>query len=144
MKDDSVPDKYHISRYCGGSHIENGGISGTAFRLRERNGKQEKYLSVNWLECLKKESRKAEIQEIQIILNRKLQRVGSKAKIAVLNVGELREYVSNNSEDGRDLHVLHKPEPDDPLHSGIHNLRPDDDLIADLIAQIVQETHPAK
>ena len=36
------------------------------------------------------------------------------------------------------------PEPVDPSHAGIFGLRPDDTLIAELIAQVVQETYPAK
>lgn len=147
MKGEPLPDKDHVARYCGGARVkEDGSISGEAFRLKEKTGQPEKFLSVNWLEYLNKGTREEEINEIRDILSKKLPKgIGAKARIAVLNVGYLRGYVLTNSEDGRDLKVLHEPEePDDPSHSGIHNLRMDDCLIADLIAQIIQEKYPAK
>jgi hypothetical protein len=39
---------------------------------------------------------------------------------------------------------LHEPEPDDPAHSGIHDIAQDEILIADLIAEKVEETYPVK
>ncbi|MCI0659894.1 MAG: hypothetical protein L0220_02355, partial [Acidobacteria bacterium] len=106
MTGDEVPDSDHISRYCGGSHVKSDGrtISGTAFRLRKE--RKEEYLSVNWLEFLDKENRPEEIQEIQKILAAKFKTVGSKAKIAVLNVGKMRGDVQTNSDDHRILRVL--------------------------------------
>jgi hypothetical protein len=143
MTGNEVPDSDHISRYSGGSHVKSDGtLSGAAFRLRkERN---EEYLSVNWLEFLEKENRLEEIKEIQKILAAKFRTVGSKAKIAVLNVGKMRGDVQTNSDGHRILRVLHQPETNDPSHSGIYDLRLDDDLVADLIAQSIKETHPAK
>ena len=88
MKRDQVPGLDHISRYCAGSQVKpDGNVSGTAFRIRERFGQPEQYLSVNWLEFLNKGNREAEIDEIRRILGTKLN-VRSHAKIAVLNVGE--------------------------------------------------------
>lgn len=140
MKDDPVPDLHHIARYCGGSTIrENGSISGVAFRLRQT----EEFLSVNWLEFLSQPTRDAEIREIRKVLGSKLQ-LGAKARIAALNTGELRRYVGVNSPDGRELRVLHEPEPGDPSYSGIFNLLPEHDLIADLLAGVIQATYPAK
>lgn len=140
MKGDPVPNPHHIARYCGGTQInEDGSISGAAFRLRAG----EEFLSVNWLEFLYRTTRD-EIGEIRRVLGAKL-RLGATAKIAVLGVGQLRRYVHSESPDKRDLRVLHEPElPGDPSHSGVFNVFPDDDLIADLIAEIVQETHPVK
>ena len=144
MKGDPVPDSDHISRYCGGAQIDNGKITGKAFRLRKRTGSEEKYLSVNWLEFLKKADRDAEIEEIRKVFSRKDFQLGTQAKFAVLNVGSTRTHVRTRSPDSRDLRILHEPEVDDPSHSGIHNLRLEDELIAELIAQTVKETHPAK
>jgi hypothetical protein len=42
------------------------------------------------------------------------------------------------------LDILHKPEPLDPSHAGIFGLRPDDTLIAELIAEVVQDVYPAQ
>lgn len=147
MEGDIVPDSDHISRYCSGSKLkEDGTPSGVAFRLRMTKGQLEEYLSVNWLEFLDKNDREEEIREIRKVLATKFQ-VGSTAKIAVLDVGETREYVFRNSEDARNLLVKHVPEdegPLDPSHSGIYNLKQEDVLIADMIAQLCKETHSAK
>ena len=70
--------------------------------------------------------------------------LGAKAKIAVLNVGEIINYVHTQSPDARNLKVLCEPEEDDPSHSGIHGFRYDDHLIAELIAETVQEIYPAR
>lgn len=141
MKGDPVPDPHHIARYCGGSAIrEDGSISGVAFRLRQT----EEFLSVNWLEFLSQPTRDAEIRALRKVLDSKLQ-LGAKARIAALNTGELRSYVRVNSPDRRELRVLHQQEePGDPSYSGIFNLLPEHDLIADLLAEVIQATYPAK
>ena len=140
MKGDLVPNKDHISRLCGGSKVlPDGSISGEAFRIRNN----ETFLSVNWLEYLDMKNKNDEIAELRNILNKK-RHIGAQAKIAILNVGEVRNHVSTSSPDQRNLQILHEPENGDPSHSGIHNLRLDDNLIADLIAQVIQETHSAK
>lgn len=71
-------------------------------------------------------------------------KLGARAKLAIQQVGEIREHVRRESPDGRDLAVLHQPIDNDISHCGIFNLEPDGDLIADLIADVVQQTHPAK
>ena len=143
MKGEPVPDADHISRLCGGSQVKSDGtISGSAFLLRKRVP-IESSLSVNWLEFLKKHDRNVEVNEIRKVLSKKLT-LGSNARIAVLNVGEMRNHVQQNSEDKRVLRALHEPSDNDPSHSGIYDLKLDDDLIADLIAQTIKESHPAK
>ncbi len=76
-------------------------------------------------------------------------RVGARAKIAVLNVGQVYEKVLIESPDGRKLEILHDPildklEIKDPSHSGIYNLKQDDELIAELILETIRETNPAR
>lgn len=145
MKGDSIPIQNHISRCCFASKCtEDGKVTGAAFQLRET----EKYLSVNWLEYLKLPNRHDEIQEIRRVLNSKLT-LTANAKIAVLNVGDILSYVRDNTPDNRNLNVMHEPIEDeqevyDPSHSGIYGFRFDDHMIADLIADVVQEIHPAR
>jgi hypothetical protein len=140
MKGDPLPEKDHVSRYCSAVHCtENGRITGTAFQLRQKDG----YLSVNWLEFLQLYNRKNEIREIRKVLGSKLA-LGAKALIAVLNVGEIIEYVRSNSPDARKLIVLHEPEENDLSHSGVYGYDYGDILIAELIAEMVQELYPAK
>lgn len=143
MKGDNVPDKDHISRYCKSSFVEDGQIQATAFMLRN----DEEYLSVNWLEFLKCTNRGHEITEIRNIYSAKL-KVGAHAKIAVLNVGEVREKVKTESLDMRNLDIKHEPIDVPPIidhsHSAIYNLKQDDELIAELMLEVVDEDYSAR
>lgn len=139
MKGDVIPDPDHVARYCGASTVDEGKIQATAFMVRERDA----YLSVNWLEALGRHERAAQVRDLRALYGKKL-KVGAKARIAILNVGAVRSKVETESPDGRQLRVLHEPEPDDPSHSGVYGIPHDDDLAAELIAQVVLEDHPAR
>jgi len=140
MKGDTIPDQHHVARFCDNKHIDGGFIQATAFMLRSG----EESLSVNWLEFLNCSCRESEIDELRKTYSRKL-KLGMKAKIAVLTVGEVREKMLRESTDRRNLKVLHDPETNDPSHSGIYNLRHDDEIIiAELILETVQETYTAR
>jgi hypothetical protein len=143
MKDDPVPPTDHISRYCKGTAVlPDGRVSATAFYL----GVGHEYLSVNWLEFLELDGRQAEIAEVRKVLATKLN-LRSSARIAVLNVGEVREYVRNESADALVIRILHRPdeppEKPDPSHSGIFDTDLDEPIITELIAEKVVETYPA-
>ncbi len=139
IKRNKIPDKDHISRYCKPSSTDNGEIQATAFLIREKDDS----LSVNWLEFLKCKSRKKEIEEIRKIYSKKLH-VSVNAKLAVLNIGKMKKYVATESLDRRNLQIRHTPSTNDPSHSGIFNVKPDQELIAELILETVQETYPAR
>lgn len=139
MQGDRIPDSDNIARLCMPKTVEDGVIQASAFILR----KDEPGLSVNWLEYLKCPDRATEIVEIQRVYARKLT-VGRSAQIAILNVGEIRELVYRETEDNREIEVLHTPENNDPSHSEIMNLSPDNEFIAELIREIILETHPAR
>src|SRR5262245_3094289 len=104
MRGDDVPDRDHVSRLCGGSHIDDGVIRAGAFIL----GGGHTYLSVNWLEHLGLNDRAAEIAEVRRVLATK-RKVGATARLAVAPVGEMRALVRNESDDARELQVLHEP-----------------------------------
>lgn len=140
MEGDKIPEKDNIARFCAPKTAPDGEIQAPAFMLRAG----EENLSVNWLEYLNCSNRDSEIVEIQKVYSAKL-KVGAKAKIVVLNVGEVCEKVKTESPDKRNLDVLHNPEDEvDPSHSGIYNMRPDHELIAELIRQTIRETYPAR
>ena len=139
MKGDKIPDSDHVIRFCRPMQVSDGQIQAVAFMLRSG----EKSLSVNWLEFLNCSNRDSEITEIRNIYSTKLD-VGARAKLAVLNVGEVREQVLTESPDRRHIEVLHDPMDDDPSHSGIYNLEPDGELIAELILETVRETYHAR
>jgi hypothetical protein len=140
MKGQAIPHSDHVGRYCKASTVENGEISAAAFMMRET----EQYLSVNWLEVLNRSDRTIQIRDLRALYATKL-RVGTTARIAVLNVGDLRTKVERESPDSRLLRVLHEPEePNDPSHAGIYEIPHDDEIIAELIAQVVLEKYPAR
>lgn len=139
MKGEKIPDQNHIARFCRPWQVHEEQIQATAFMLREG----EEYLSVNWLEFLNCSNRENEITKLRTIYSETFT-VGARAKIAVLNVGEVRKKVLTESPDGRNLEVLHDPAMNDPSHSGIYNLKQDDELIAELILETVHESYSAR
>ena len=139
MKGETIPDKNHIARFCRPMQAPEGQIQATAFMLRE----VDRYLSINWLEFLNCSNRENEITKLRTIYSETFT-VGARAKIAVLNVGEVRKKVLTESPDGRNLEVLHDPAMNDPSHSGIYNLKQDDELIAELILETVRESYSAR
>ena len=143
MKGDPIPDTDHIARLCQPQTVPDGQIQATAFMLKLGH----EGLSVNWLEFLDCSSREHEIDEIRNVYSLKFNRIGLRATIAIINVGEVREIVLTETEDNRNLEVLHDPiedDPPDPSHSEIYNLPPDDILIAEMILETVREAYPAR
>ena len=139
MKGETIPDQNHIARFCRPMQAPEGQIQATAFMLRA----DDESLSVNWLEFLNCSSRESEITKIRTIYSETFT-VGARAKIAILNVGEVRKKVLTESPDGRNLEVLHDPLINDLSHSGIYNLKQDDELIAELILETVRESYSAR
>lgn len=144
MKGDIVPDTDHITRFCRPKQVdENGQIQGSAFILRE----VDEGLSVNWLEKLNCSNRGDEIVEIRNVYYSTFNSIGARARLAVLNVGGVRNKVRSGTMDNRNLEVVHTPIVDTDetdTHSEIHNMRPDHELIAELILEAVLETYPAR
>lgn len=129
-----LPDEDHISRYCAPKTMIDGQPTRTSFMLKEK----DKFLSVNWMEYFGDISRKAQLTKIREHIALSLAASGL---FAILNVGEIISQVERNSE--KELAVLHKPTPDDPSHSGVSGYGYEDDLVADLIAEVVLKTYPA-
>lgn len=140
MKGDKIPNQNHVARYCSPMHVPDGEIQATAFMLRQ----VDTSLSVNWLEYFKCSSRAGEIDELRKAYAAKNLIVKAAGRIAVLNVGEVRNEVLTESPDSRNLEILHDPLENDPSHSGIYNLRNDDELIAELILETILKTYPAR
>lgn len=139
MKGERIPDPHHISRYCKATQAPDGQIQATAFMLRAG----DESLSVSCLEKLDCQDRDSEIAQLRIIYATKLN-VGARSRIAILNVGEVRHKVFAETPERRNLEVLHDPLIEDPSHSGIYNLKKDDELIAELILETVRETYSAR
>ena len=136
MQRDKIPENHHASRHIGRTKIDNGRVTGAAFRRREF----EESISVNWLEYFGLEDWSDSLRRVTQALERKGRTVGRFSKYALINVGKMRAYVLENSEYRLNLSVLHDPEmPHDPSHSGIFNVPVDDHAIGDLIADTVHE-----
>lgn len=139
MRGDRIPDQDRVARYCSPTHVADGRVEATAFRLRPN----DEYLSINWLEFLNCLNRESEINELRRTYSAKGLITRRKGRIVILNVGEICDKVRRETPDTRNLYVLHNPESNDPSHSGIYELRQDDALIAELIREAIQEIHPA-
>jgi len=139
MKGETIPDQNHIARFCRPKQVDEGQIQAAAFFLRAN----DESLSVNWLEFLNCSNRESEITKIRTIYSETFT-VGARAKIAILNVGEVRKKVLTESPDSRNLEVLHDPSMNDPSHSGIYNLKQDNELIAELILETIRESYSAR
>jgi len=124
--------------------VQNGQVDGTAFRLRRAKSEQsedEEYLSVNWLECLKVPGKIDQIKEVRRVFREKGFNLGTRAVFAVLNVGSMREHVQRECK--KLLTVQHLPLDDDDCHSGVFGYTVEDVIVADAIAEQIDEIHPA-
>ena len=139
MKGDPIPDPDHVSRHCSRTRIAPGGrITGAAFLPRP-----DECLSLNWLEHGGLSDRDSQIQQIRAALSKR-RNLGAQDKFAVINVGQVRSHVLNATTDRRNLRFLHEPIAEDFSHSEVCGFRADEPLIADLIAEMVLESHPAR
>lgn len=132
MKGDVIPDKDDIARYCKASYIQQDGcVSGDAFKLRP----EEDFLSVSWLNYWRKGSFEENIAATRNALQRKL-KISRKAKLAVVNVGSMRENVQQ-ALSGETVSVLHEPSSTDPSHSGIYGTNSIENLEEAIVAEIL-------
>jgi hypothetical protein len=105
----------------------------------------DEYLSTNWLECIAVPSRADQLTVIRQHLTNKGRKLTANGRLAVLHLQTVIDHVRLSAPDARKLAAHHEPIlPTDPSHSGIYGYTADDQLIADLIAQVVQEVHKAK
>lgn len=141
MTDDPLPDADNFCRHCLPTDIdpETGKPDGTAFRLRRR----EEYLSVNWLEYFGVREREAQIEQVRQDA-RKILRLSKESKFATIGVKHAKEYVYANRIEKIYLDISHQPSGKNKSHSGIFNIQPEVDLVADLLAEIVDDTFPGE
>jgi hypothetical protein len=152
MKGDPIPDEDHILRYVGGNHVdqdEDGNlvVTGGGFIARPRDDNKP---SCNWLERLD-----GTLEErVQKVRNVARISYGSKARLAKLHVGCMRQHVDENTDDNRAVVVIHDPlenqngHPPDPSHALMTNVPdendPEGERVGDLIAECVCNTFPAR
>src|SRR5690606_21147980 len=130
----------HVCRLCGQTKCSDGQPLGVAFLPRP----DDKYLSTNWLEWTGEASRTDQLRIIRQHLTDKGMNLPANGCLAVLHVQTVIDHVRSRASDARVLAVHHEPERLDPSHSGVYGYTAEDQLIADLIAQVVQEVHKAQ
>jgi hypothetical protein len=141
MPGPEIPGTDHVCRLCGGSKCEDGRPLGAAFMPRL----DEAYFSTNWLECTGAATREDQLTVIRQHLTNKHMKLTANGRLAVLHLQTVIDHVRSSSPDARTLAAHHEPIlPCDPSHSGIYGYTADDQLIADLIAEVVQEVHKAR
>lgn len=150
MIGDKIPTNNTISRYCGKQTLSeaNGYPTADAYKLSNTDKRHNPpYLSFNWLEYFKRKTEPERIDEIRIILNKKMN-VGTQAKFALLVVGEIRKEFEN-AQENPNIDLQHLPvetsEWKDPSHCGLLiDIDQDEDVIAALLAQVSCRLVPAK
>jgi hypothetical protein len=137
MKGDILPPDNHVARYCSRKFIsERNSVAPGAFMLK----KNERYLSVQWLEYLKQPNRGEAINKVREMLSRHL-KIKRQDRIALLNVERTCKQVVEES--GQRIVMLHEPSLNNEAHSGIFGVDQDQELIAEIIAETILENHPA-
>ena len=139
-----LPDEDNVVRYVRPGHVlDDETVDGSEFRLRPG----ELGFSVNWLECFRSLPKDEQLGQV-----RRLAHLSRSAnwRLAELNVGETIEHISSHAK----LSFVNRPSlPNarypfkDPTHTEIDGLPPGDSLeaalIGDMIAQCIQDMHPA-
>jgi hypothetical protein len=141
MPGPEIPGTDHVCRLCGATKCdESGRPVGDAFMLRPADA----YLSTNWLECTGAATPADQIAIIRRHLTDKGMKLPTNACLAVLHLQTVIDHVRSWSTDARAITARHEPEPLDPSHSGLYGYTAEDQLIADLIAQVISEVHRAR
>lgn len=145
MQDEEIPHSHHLSRYCPPSTLRPDGTpSGVAFRLKTH--RNERYLSVNWLENASTGNRAEQMAAVRKAFADKGFGIAATARFAVANVSEMVRHVRLASPAKWEVCATHQPDPPDVSHSGVfgYTYSEDDDIIADLLAEKFVETHQAR
>jgi hypothetical protein len=140
MPGPEIPGIDHVCRLCSASKCNDGQPLGAAFMPRHA----DLYLSTNWLECTGASSQADQLTVIRQHLTNKGMNLPASGLLAMLHLQTVIDHVRSSTPDTRTLAAHHEPEPSDPTHSGVYGYTAADQLIADLIAQVVQQVHKAR
>lgn len=135
MNRGDVPDNDHIVRYVPAAQIfTDDSVDSSNFRPRDLGGKPETYVSVNWVEYHNPKISDG-VKDIRP-LNKRIKGCSDDSALALLNVGCSIQYVYQST--NRRLDIYHHWNVNNPSHSGIHNLKlNDDDLIFESICETI-------
>lgn len=97
MPEHIVPPTDHISRYCKPTSLDaDMNVSAASFYLRTKDGEIEDCVSVDWLEIHKKNNFKDNLIESVKAIRKRMKKLNSNGKIAVLEVGTIHSKLKEN------------------------------------------------
>lgn len=142
MPGPKIPETDHVTLLCGATKCDDKGRpQGSAFFVKPDHS----YLSVNWLEFTRAQSRAEQLACVRKYLKDKGMTLGAKAWLPVLHLQSSFDLVASEWKGGPRLSAHHESErPHDLSHAGIYGYRPEDAMVADLLALSVAEIHPAR
>lgn len=144
MNGQDLPDGDHVVRYASPRQVgEEGGVDGSAFRLRRHDAG----LSVNWLGCFRERCKSRLLDEVR---RRSRITMRPNGRLAELDIGAVKAHVLERCPAIRFIHRPLAAEDKyeaDPSHGEIIGLPPGDSsesaLIGDMIAECIEYVHPA-
>jgi hypothetical protein len=143
----AIPDKDHVARYCKPQTFDDDNkptFAAFLLRVDKETGKQEDYLSVNWLESLSGSTEAERVASVRAeVRARNLYKPAKTGQYAVLNVGDTRNLVHARSADARWVRILQEVQGFPYFHAGIHDTANDEEKIATIIFASVKGHHPA-
>ena len=131
MAQTKIPDQDHIVRLVPWAKVakdDEDNVTGILWSAFQRSETDDN-LSVNWLERADA-APDDHLRRTVELMNTGL-KIGKKARIAVVNVGTVREICLNQSHKVR---ILHAPEDDNEPHSEIHRLPRDNVELLEILA----------
>ena len=139
-----LSDESNVVRYCRPTLVhEDGRIGGEAFQLR----RQDSGLSVHWIQCFNDLSKDQHLDHVRKSSRLTMRHNG---RLAELRVGRVKEHIRSKVPE---LSVIHSPLaaesnfPPDRTHCELRGLpeadSPTAELVGDMIAECIEETHPA-
>jgi hypothetical protein len=128
----------HFFRHIKKSWMDGDFIDPAAFRLRL--DKNEKGLSVNWVEYFKKSNPRDAITPLLEIFARKGRNAGGQSIFAMFNVGQAKTAAAKYVP----IEIVPKPEDDDESHAEMIGYEGYNDQVAEELAKVILEKFPAK
>ena len=131
-----VPNSDHVVHYCSPSNVdkEEGLPTARAFFPRDHG----KYLSVNWLEYLKKPDIDSAVACVRPVLAKKIM-LRSNGRLAVLNVGQVKSAARAAGNTALDFE--HRPEPNDESHAVLTGYSSGDIAVGLALQSLVRIEH---
>lgn len=141
MSNKTLDDDNHVSRYCKPSAVNTKGAPmAAAFALR----KNEKFISVNWLECFDAPDIATAITYVREAFCKNGFKTRPAGKFAVLNVRNIKTAIYKKTESIPRIENFMNSE--NPSHSGIFSSKADNKIVAAALAHQLkpQDIHPGK